>query len=434
MGSNVRLGGLSVRALLAASMALVTMACGAGDRDEPVLDHVRSPIGGGQPDSVNTSVFMVVSQRGNAGVALCSAALIAPNLLLTARHCVSEVSEDEVTCGKTTAGALFPLGSLVALNAPSIDAAGPPFRVSALNVPNSGSEICGYDLALLTLATNVPASVATPLVPRVDRAVMRGEPYSAVGYGLDSSGEASSAGLRRVRAGLEVACAPGTCGGGAEPSEFVGETGVCSGDSGGPALDARGKLVGVVSRSGSDCAHPVYGSLASWKSWLSQVAQQAAEQGEYAAPFWVTSGLSDPFVGSAGANAGVGAGGAPSGMPGIQGAKCAGPEQCGVAFACYSPTNSADDARCSAWCSKPADCANDSECSGSMGVCVAKAVATPDSDASDASGPSCALDPAGPGRAGRGAALALSAGALLLVGRKRRRASSPKRVFGIEPT
>jgi len=430
MCSNVGLGGWGVRALLAMGTACLALACSAGGRVDDALEQVASEISGGQPDSVDTNVFLLVSQRGNAGVALCTASLIAPNLLITARHCVSEVSEERVTCGKTTTGALFPVSALIAANAPSVNTASVPFRVAAVSVPNSGREICGYDLALLTLATNVPASVATPLVPRIDREVTRGEPYSAVGYGLDSGGDAGTGGLRRVRAGLKVACTPGTCGEESQATEFVGEAGICAGDSGGPALDARGKLVGVVSRSGTDCAHPVYGSLASWKSWLSQVAEQAAEQGKYSAPFWVKSGLSDPFVGSAGSSSVAGAGGAPPSAPATQGAKCAGPEQCGVAFACYSPTNSASDAYCSAWCSKPTDCAGGSECSGSMGVCIAKSTSAPDFDGGR-EGASCAFSSAGPGRTGPIAAMAL--GALLLAGRKRRRASFPKRVLSIEP-
>src|SRR3954466_15366296 len=98
MRSKVSLGGPGVRALLVGA-GLALSSCAAADGD-PALERVSSEISGGQPDLVDSNVFLLVSQRGSTAIALCSASLIAPNLLLTARHCVSEVTEERVSCGK----------------------------------------------------------------------------------------------------------------------------------------------------------------------------------------------------------------------------------------------------------------------------------------------------------------------------------------------
>ncbi|MEP7050155.1 MAG: S1 family peptidase [Pseudomonadota bacterium] len=370
-------------------------------------------IAGGEPDSTDSNVFFLFSHRGTEGVALCSASLIAPNLLLTARHCVADVTSEQVTCGKTTAGAPFAANTFFAANTASVDdvTRAKAFSVSAISVPTE-SDICGYDVALVTLSASVPASVAKPLVPRIDRAVIAGEQYTAVGYGTDEPGDGGIAGLRRGRTGLRVNCAPGHCSKGVELSEFVGDAGICSGDSGGPALDADGKVVGVVSRSADDCNHPVYGSVAAWKGWIGSVATAAAAQGKFAVPFWVTSGSSDDPAG------GVANGLGPS--AGVQGRACSLSEACSASYACYSPTNSASagDAYCAAQCTAQSQCAAGTACDLSLGVCVGRV------SSSSAGSSACALSAAG-ARGSSGGAAALAALGLVLSRstRRRRRAS-----------
>ncbi len=378
--------------------ALSVASCGSvGDASH--ASRLQAAISGGTPDSTDSNVFLVVSHRSQ-GIALCSASLIAPNLLLTARHCVSDVAEGHVNCGSAMAGAPFPVNTFYASNSLSIDEVAPAYRISAVSVPSEGNDVCGYDIALLTLATSVPANVAKPLVPRIDRPVVRGEAYSAVGYGLDTPADGGVAGRRRARSGLEVSCVPGACGTGVEASEFVGDTGICSGDSGGPALDDAGKVVGVVSRSGNDCTHPVYGSVASWKDWISQIATQAAEQGKYTAPFWVTSGSSDPpadVIGAAGASS--------SNVSGQQGSACSAPSDCDAGFACYSASSSGGDGYCAALCSDQSQCASGTQCSAVGGgrVCLAGSTAAGQDTASCSVGMA-----ASNGRAGGGAWLSLA--------------------------
>jgi Trypsin len=414
-----------LRAALLLVAASCFAACGAPGSASDV-QHVSAAISGGEPDSVDSNVFFLISHRQENGQevgAECSASLIAPNLLLTARHCVADVSSEQVTCGATTAGNPFPANTFFAVNAQDTQSASEVtksniFSVSAIAVPTESTDICGFDLALITLSTLVPASIATPLIPRIDHGVTKGEVYTAVGYGQDSPGDAGidSAGARRGRSGLTVECAPGTCGSGVEADEFGGNAGICSGDSGGPALDADGKVVGVVSRSGDTCNHPVYGSVASWKDWIIATARQAATAGKYDPPFWVDSGTSVPSAQSAGPDAGTepGTAGASATAFGVQGDKCATTVDCQGGFGCYSPTSSSGNAYCASFCSSQTQCTSGTHCDTGVGVCVAPVTA------SSAASSSCAVSSVG--RVGGAAnGLAVLGMALALANRKRRR-------------
>jgi len=428
-----------VRAALLLTGICCIAACGS-QGSASAVKRVSSAISGGEPDSVDSNVFILVSHRQKEGVALCSASLIAPNLLLTARHCVSDVTSETVTCGVTTAGTPFPANTFFAANTQSIDMVtkDSAFAVSAVSVPTQGSDICGFDLALVTLSTVVPASIATPLIPRIDRKVTVGEAYTAVGYGQDSPGDAGIAGARRGRSGLTVECAPGGCGTGVEADEFGGTAGICSGDSGGPALDADGKVVGVVSRSGDNCNHPVYGSVASWKDWIIATARQAALDGKYDPPFWVDSGTSDspngpvitPPNGSGGGTGTAGANGNPgeSGVPeaaagaadapaesGTQGDKCATTPDCHTGFGCYSPTSTSDNGYCALLCTSQSQCMSGTHCDSAVGACIEPI------KVSSAESSSCAVSSAGRAGGAANCGLALLGVAAGLMGRKRRR-------------
>jgi hypothetical protein len=209
--------------------------------------------------------------------------------------------------------------------------------------------------------------------------------------------------------GLSVECEPGSCGEGVESTEFRGETGICSGDSGGPALDADGKVLGVVSRGGPDCSTPVYGSVTSWRDFIVRTATDAAELGGYEPAFWVTSGSSDPPLVE-------GAGGAPAEpATGLEGDICQSASECDSGLVCYLEAAAAV-AHCTASCSEASDCRDGMIClpTGSTAVC-----AQPAGRGDDESG--CSISTAGASRSW-GAMLAGVATALAAARRRRARA------------
>jgi MYXO-CTERM domain-containing protein len=369
---SLRLGRRRWRSGVSMMSMLALAACSAAS-GEP--DELGQTIAGGAPDEAHHSVFLLVRHDDNSG-GLCTATLIAPNLLLTARHCVSPGDGDEgVQCGDSLLGEPYPASSFIATNDAVPNRDSPMFAGSKVRVPHEEVDTCGFDIALLVLSANVPTRISEPAVPRIDRDVVPGELYTAVGYGADATGDAT--GQRMRRSGLSVDCEPGTCGGDVEASEFLGETGICSGDSGGPAIDADGKVVGVVSRGGPDCSTPVYGTVTAWQDFLIATAKEAAVLGGYEAPFWATTGRSDPpiVIGGGGAGGAAGApssGGEPEPQPqASEGEDCASSSDCGEGLACYSTAIGAA-ATCTPTCESTAQCSSGKVCAivEDRGVCV----------------------------------------------------------------
>lgn len=357
--------GVVARGMAVMAATLAALACSA-TADEQAGKRAQA-IANGTADVSHQNVFLLVRESQDSG-ALCTATLIAPNLLLTARHCVSPSAGDEhVLCGDSVLGDPYPPSAFIATNDAQPGQGSAIFHAVDVRIPGLGEDTCGYDVALIILKENVPADVSTPAVPRIDREVTPGELYTAVGYGLNESGNPTHG--RMELQGLSIECEPGSCGDGVESTEFRGETGICSGDSGGPAFDADGKVVGVVSRGGPDCSTPVYSTVTAWHDFIINVATEAANLGDYDAPFWVTTGLSDPalVVGQGGA----GGAGAATGDLASEGQACDSAHACQTDLACYASDSSASGT-CAKVCQATSDCGDGQACvdTGSISVCV----------------------------------------------------------------
>lgn len=343
------------RFLLRASLAgcLVWLAMGCSSTPAESLAIERQSIAGGVADTSHSFVFLLARESQNSG-ALCTASLIAPNLLLTARHCVSPGSvEDRVLCGDSVLGDPYPASAFFATNDPVPGRGSPFFTAREVRVPVQGGDTCGYDVALIILSDNVPSDVSAPAIPRIDREVTPGESYTAVGYGVNELGAREP---RQVRTGLKIACEPGSCGEGVESTEFLGDTGICSGDSGGPALDDQGKVVGVVSRGGPDCSVPIYGTVTAWQDFIVDTAKDAATFGGYDPPFWVTTLSSDPPA----VMTPSGEGGAGGTAAAAEGESCSSSAPCDSDHVCYSENGS--NGVCRATCKATAECSAGESC------------------------------------------------------------------------
>jgi hypothetical protein len=383
--------------------AMLGCSSGAGEG----LAEVGDAISGGTLDRTHAAVYQEFTRwGGDERVSACTATLIAPNLLLTARHCVASSEREEIVCGRAAFGPTVAGGSVAVTNSAILDSSSIFHRGAAVRVPSEGDDTCGFDVALIILDDVIPALEALPAVPRIDRNVVQGESYVAVGYGQDENGQQTPG--RMLRSGLTVRCDVGNCPNfGVTATEFVGETGVCSGDSGGPALDVDGKVIGVVSRGADPCEQPVYSSVASWSDWIVETALDAAAAGGYDPPFWALSGSSDPPVGVLG-----------------EGAACSGSSACEEGLVCYYATDPSA-ARCTATCAESAECSDAKSCVKGYavpggGLCLDRTPSSAGTERPAGADEGCAVAPA-PGRTGAGAVAWLALGVAAVAGARRRR-------------
>ncbi|MFO0679322.1 MAG: trypsin-like serine protease [Polyangiaceae bacterium] len=232
---------------------------------EPAGATVGTRIYGGEVDDDPVSNSAVVALRVEKGTStqLCTGALVAPNVVLTARHCVSLGVASQVLCdeqgrsrnGAHVTGDVRPSNVAVSLG-PEVDfSTAPAARGKAVFRPE-GDILCDTDIALVVL--DRPLKNIQPLKIRVANRVVTGESIRSVGFGLNDINAAL--GTRLKKDAVEV-LAVGPVGRKAEtgrPSvgrhEFEVGKSICQGDSGGPAIsEETGAIVGVVSRGG-DCA------------------------------------------------------------------------------------------------------------------------------------------------------------------------------------
>ncbi len=272
----------------------VSLACSSAQRTDADTSSTAAPILGGTTDEAHPQVVAIFRDAQGASTAeFCSGALIGPNLVLTAAHCGADVvSEGTGTACVDTADR-------------KADRSGPPADPARFTVVNTSdayassatlhavtqvvlapeagkAPMCGNDLALLVLADTI--ADATPLVPRLDPAPTAGESFTAIGYGYD--GDKGGDGIRRIREGLLISSL-GPLGTRATANDWIANQGPCGGDSGSPAIDAKGALVGVMSRGQPTvCKDMLYTRVDPFADWLRAHAVDAAEVGGYPAPSW----------------------------------------------------------------------------------------------------------------------------------------------------
>lgn len=248
--------------------------------------QTQQAIESGEVDDVHRSVFRVITRAGGHN-ALCSATLIAPNLFLTARHCVAHLDDDGVQCDTDHFAETTQPGELLFSNDTEPTLLSRWFAASAVLVNESTTQVCGNDVGLVILDENVPARVSVPSEVRMDPIVAPNEPYVAVGYGGDMGDDAKAEyGVRRSRADLVVECVGDGCGVSVTAEEFGGSGGGCPGDSGGPAFDREGRVLGALSRGHDECTSPVYSAASQFRELLFGAAARAAELGDYPLPVW----------------------------------------------------------------------------------------------------------------------------------------------------
>jgi hypothetical protein len=294
------------------------MGCAGSSEESPLPTHLEE-IQGAAPDAEHA--FTVGIRQTSFGGAVCSGVLVAPNLVVTARHCVSVPGPPIIECLSSTFGDLVPLAGLHVTAAPEMTAEAAFVGVSKIVVPASPhNKFCGDDIALLVLEASIPmARYATPALESFGAVgEMDAHIVTAIGYGLDSPADESgiSIGVRRIKENLAVTCAGGdeqiaSCSTAANRVSagelLVADAGACVGDSGSGIYDqaefdagnwvALGTLSrGSVSADGRTCVDSVYVRFDFWPELFHLAAAHAASIGGYRLPDWATNGCASGTI------------------------------------------------------------------------------------------------------------------------------------------
>jgi hypothetical protein len=221
----------------------------------------------GLPPDVSLSTEDDFVVRVVAGSVTCSGALIAPDRVLTAHHCVAvrgangsfeprdlEASAVRVELG----GGHLPWGEV---------------GVRAIVAPRCGHGGAEGDVAVLVLRRPV-RGVATR-APELDQPPEEGNEMMAIGFGRCA--KSADGVYRKLRAGSPVTRVAS--------ARFQFQAAICPGDSGGPVVSlSTGRILGVVSRSVMDTDEATIG--------LTELTRLDAFRGVFASAALVAEGAS----------------------------------------------------------------------------------------------------------------------------------------------
>ncbi len=190
-------------------------------------------VGGREGGPLAGALLMVLK----AGGGVCSGVVVAPDVVLTAGHCVAGGAELRVHWRDA--------GGQPQLVAPNAVALHPGYRADAIETRQRS-----IDLALVRVAQPLAGFMTATLTPAQPRS---GDSIIAAGFGAAREGDPSSLGpLRSATLGVIEPYGPGRlllwaadpAGQGKRPG-----AGACQGDSGGAMVDATGHVAAITSWS-----------------------------------------------------------------------------------------------------------------------------------------------------------------------------------------
>jgi len=215
---------------------------------------------GAPPEAIARALVLVVGSRGN----FCTGAALAPDLVLTAAHCVLPGADYKIVEYERGQPQLRDVARVIAH---------PQFKLQSLLAHRATADVALLKLAA-PLASVAPASLG-PTPP-----VAPGDGFLVAGLGVATRGDGKSGGTPRA-ANLIATGRPGNLQIRLVDAATMGQTeglGACTGDSGAPVF-ANGAIVGVVSwstgpRNSAGCGGLTgVTPLALYRSWVTDSAK-----------------------------------------------------------------------------------------------------------------------------------------------------------------
>lgn len=253
--------------------------------------HVRRVVDG-TPDTYardNAIVLLVSFHSGQSYADTCTGTFIAPNLLLTAAHCIPGVA-DVKTDARTYAflGTDFTVyssqqpnlndGNWVPVKGFAHDSPLPDYK--GLENGTSNGDPPAHDVAIAQLASPVdvqPLPIAYGAVTNI------GQRIRVVGYGASTGTESESdgGGIKRTGLGtvLQIYAAGDLTTVLDVGVKMTSDRSACRGDSGAPGLlstTSKDYVIGVVSGGPPDCTHGYFESVDASRTFIESVMQRSA--------------------------------------------------------------------------------------------------------------------------------------------------------------
>ncbi|MBX3233657.1 MAG: S1 family peptidase [Labilithrix sp.] len=263
-------------ALLVSSVGAAVTGCAVepdqGGVSEPSVGTVIQPIirGGGSGTEHDSVVVLTTIENGQRA-ALCTGTLVAPNLVLTARHCVSNTDATTACAqdGTPISGSMIRgnrvashLAVFVGTNGVAPDSAVEANAAARGKriIVDASDTVCNHDIALVML----DRELTSPVAPLRMTAPAATEKVDVVGWGVNESGSLVAARSARrdiPLLGVGPGPYPTNPAWGYGDAEFMTGESACAGDSGAPAFAKGGAVIGVSARAGN--GQPSNGNMAS---------------------------------------------------------------------------------------------------------------------------------------------------------------------------